>query len=1810
MKNIKIQLIAFICILLIVSMPVSFADQISPASAAEDKTPPFITSDIQKYYNQKRIIISGATEPFAEVRLYINDLTIPARIIDKSIVGASGSFEFRDVLLNDENVIVLSAIDQSGNKNDSPYYVSVDTKTPVLTIDALPAVATNKTVIIKGSVNEESTIRFYAAQGRVDNEPPLKVTGLINSTLGSNVIEIEWNESLSTDISKYIIYRDDVGAIAMTNKGYTSYPDYLVSSNKSYTYSVAVRDTSGNIGAKSSKLTIKTPAGGRPNVTLPKEIDTTVEEQIKETLNTTGAFAIKFEATKGDGPYHIKIEAVDKALNKASIEKEITIDTTPPKIRITSPPAGTSIYENFANEVKIIGETEPSAEVHLYVSRTPLGWLNDSADIAGIPSQIQNIPEAKLRASCRSGGLGICPTGADYSTNADSKGIFNFDKVDLTTTVGFGYNLNQVKPQDLSRQNELGIPPIESKRANILLVASDSSKHRTASKTSYQIATCWSGDFDWDVTSLIEHQSPTLLSTQRISSGEEYIYFYLRFDYHGVGEEAEIASITLANACQGEETTGDERFNTACKLMQSSTIQPVLNDVKDTAYFTVKLNKLDGMDKWMEDDWKAFFDAIGNEVTFPFKLRIDYRYKTSGEPKQKIQTTCIPITYVIDKSRINFKDVLPDWVMYDFVDFLNSSIQEIRDVQEQIYTVVQYVGIACVSSFLVRLAIQIYRRWSCTYEEMYRKLEKFTELFGTQTDKQDKCNQCIQGQANLKDKDLKNVKTDEISDTCLKECSPSCSAAWESEASVYSLYRWSCDRLFGHSTPSKWTETVSDDDLNQKKEEGSSCKKDLSVLGRTILAVKCRTLTDFKEAQSRGIDETCFEIYEANENQKTLYVLGDKVPQSSDLYYLNFIKGPSQVQYRYALKSTDTQYTIPQGKTCKEVCGIKGDSSPTEEERPTFGKYELSRAKEGTKEAWCMTTNECTSLTEIPGKDGKKIKVNLAIPRGYSNTCFYAPGKSIDVVSEDPAKGEQCCCVTTGKAESTTSYYLPNDVETKDGKSPGNNNGLEAENYKNMLWSYRYSKIKYEVRDSPTGKPRNQYNPSRYIEGRDQSACFGQNNWFFDGFNTEEITPGTTSSGGKLLIIDPVKQHTSAFQCLNIGGINQRLQMITNFMGALQTCLVQVRTLGYADAGVCKELFTKYICSFIWQIISYIRDGCLPFGSGISMGDEKADEGVMKAVQTGVRSIFDSVKDSQTEIMEEYKNTKITNLLGIGEEEVARKICLAAFGYDWELNLKDVLDAAYSQPMETLVMAVLPTREYLTIDPDTSQARYEYRLSWLINPGCDMDRYDVYLSCVSNNEISSYKGIDCTQVKDPKGSDCDCAGQPKEQLRKLKFTGPKLAQNSLEDRAYPEIVTSPYRYDHLKFVLKPTKGAAQARLSTSTVDFAKQCFPDGYYYGGNGIFYFPIMDKTAYDIVDCRVDITTGTFTCNAGSSFWSKKGTAYFQDVKILLNGVEHTIKKQEGSSDAAETVTEVFKGDRIEFQPTIYNQGPEHCLLVTLEKANKEKTVRFMPIDINGTHKYPSIPLADSVELTGRVLLRSNLIKCDLPVSALCPADGRLKENSDFFLVSQENIEQKNFQLIFSDDSDEDNIITINQESTDKLAIDAVGRTIKEWVSLQENIANPNRIYSDDKGGAKFYINIAGQTYKNKTVEYNIIVPPKNQGAILEEPWTIYYDIYNLKENSTTCDGSNYNSASPALYQKKAQKFSQRLDVKSELLKAKRVDECVGNGAKEMIIPCDCDGGGINYDELTTKDCLKDRYCYRDKEASTKSCHENPKT
>ncbi|MBS3098547.1 hypothetical protein J4209_07180, partial [Candidatus Woesearchaeota archaeon] len=1313
--------------------------------AGTDTTLPTIDVSIPSHFNSRRMDIGGKTEPRSTVRVYIdNNLE---RQLSSNYIGDSGEFFFYDVYVGEDettHTIKIWARDFIGNIYEREFEVLIDLNYPVLTINPIPETISEESITISGTVNEQSTIKFYTAYGANDLNPPLKIAGLANESVSTNSVKIKWNESTDSDFYQYIIYREDVGAIATTSSaGYTTYTDVLVNTNTSYTYSVSALDASGNEGFKSEALTVKTLEGGRTNITPPDVVNiTNVFSPV--VINSSGEFSESIELDQGDGVYQIVIEAVDVAGNDVKIYNQTLVDTRPPEIANITPKTGSYIYEIYADEVDIEGDVEPDVTVKLYLNKS-------NVDLE------------------------------DYSTITDMFGHFKFDDIDLTKAIGVDFEPREVSPSDFDNQYFRARSDEPYWPVRLDFVATDKLGKQGNATVRYQIRTCWSGNFTYDTVPLTEYQSPTFLSTERLAEGSEAIYFFLNFSYHGIGTNDAIESISISKACD-YYIANDPQYNYSCRIMPSSCTYKSTEDNK-ALYVTCPLGSIDEMNKWLEDDWKGFFDAINNEMIFPFSIKIRYKHDVEGKTVRGDQRMCEEIVYDVDASKINFKDVLPDWLLYNLVDWLDSSIESLEKVMESVKDVLKIVGIGCVGSIVIKFILTFSRRFTCYYDG-------FQDRFSEDADK--RC-------------PIREEERNKLSNSELKEKCESCYNAWETEEKFYMIYRGLCDRVFCHTAPAAWTADVSSPELREKKIlESRQCgADDQAQQGQPLIEVKCSGFDKGDiNMDAVNADNKCYRATVAkgtnNKDTKSLVFVKSKDQKTADtannVYKFTTVSATSTtvgfVDNIFTRKYSDKYYTA-RSENCKEYCARYDGWGCGPAQSCIDINFDEKKAAGTTipinrQDAWTnldpkpLKSNKLLSYdgVDVNGKDVtySATRAGLTADCIFGNEGDNAMTKTPLITTDDMKIAEECCCISESGEVDSGKYYSAADT-SKQGKPAFEADEITEADY--PKFSYRYYKIKFET---STGS--NQYDPDRYVEGRDKPGCFGQQKvWFMPD----------------KLQHDPFTNHISTFQCGCISGIYHRLEVIRNLMTYMSNCLITVRETGTADSGACKELFSQYVCSLFWRLIVFFREGCLPWGQGI---DLKMSENRAAALfGGGVDALWGGVAETQAELTEEYGNAQLTNFLGIGEEALAKKVCMAAFGYDWGFDLDNIIDAAYATPYATLVLPVNPTREYLTFDPTNGYATYEYRAAWLINPGCDMDDYDVQLACVTRNEMDKYPGIDCTVQNDPMGSNCDCINLDHEKPYYF-YDGARLKQSELEDKDKHDVISSPYRYDHYKFTLR------------------------------------------------------------------------------------------------------------------------------------------------------------------------------------------------------------------------------------------------------------------------------------------------------------------------------------------------------------------------------------------------------------------------
>lgn len=1277
------------------------------------------------------------------------------------------------------------------NKN-TPYHFSVTS-------------SNNKTI------TDNNSNAFYTFTTSVNDTTPPYIDIAIPEYATSERITIAGKTEPLTKLFLYINGEiEGVHKPEKTGMGIFSWPSIELSIFKiPNEIKIQARDLAGNINTKTFNVIVDRTTPKISLVTLPTLtnisefiINGTVSENstVEILLNNasifkqeTSSFSVK--ASLEEGINKIKITAIDKAGNSAQETRAISLVTQPPTIENIKPKTGAFFYEGAA-KTTIEGNTTPNATVRLYIV----------------------LKLARLEAK------------PDYETRADAKGHFRI-KVDLEKIDFFQVCKDECEIECKESRDYLSCMGVcmegcqkryvkekeEEQTVDVYITATGPTGLTSQEKVSYKIGTCYSGNMAWSIDNLIEYQSPSLLSPERLAEGTDFITFVLNLSYQWYGTNPVIKNVRFDRgpACRATALLKDPRYNYSCSILPASPAT-FPNEKKTLWYVRYDLRPLKGMDTFSKDLWKDLTRAF----IFPLRITIEYTHEIEGNRTPEYQKKCIDLAYAIDTSRIDPRKVLPDWLRKDLMSGVNSTIKALNKIIPKVEKILDYAVVGCAVGFALKVITVIYRRIQSSANYITDKVKlpgdpNKCPAPGSRTVDVSKANA----------KALANRTQVELTNPELKLRCPLAYSAWQTEAKAYKAYRWACDRVLCSGTAAGWTSKKELKDVREQIIKGLRATQKHGIRGEYLK----------KDDEWSGTAKR--ESWEYGEKHYAFFAEKDDVIKEPGityhkLYPIDKYGNKIEITPITAIKKAGA-YMIeePEEKNCTALCKEKGFKGV------------------GEKDSKEVEVGKCIDPNDPKTFEGIETDVENAI--FHTKNCAEKKPKQI------------CYCFTRRSKDQEKA--TPTDTTEK--------------------WDYRDNKIK-----------RSYYNRNVYYKDRDQSACFGQDEWF------DKNSP----------YLDP-RDTMPAFQCLCISQILNRLKLLKSILTGMYACLKQIENTGKANTGFCKEFFTIYLCKWLAKTLTSSIERETPwFGIG-------KDKPIGDYVRAGTTGIFGGIQEATTDLMEDYEDANLENYLGLGTHTMAEKVCLGALTGDWGIDFKGLMDVVYESPYRTSAMAPIADREYLTWNPSTLLSTYEYRASWMIAPGCDIDSYTVNLACVTDYE-RDFSGVKCKPTgKKPSAGGCDCsalaqaeAGTPIDQSKpgptELLYRGARISQGVFEDRSAHKVVSKKYRFDHVKI-----------ELTISDPKKAKKCIKEGHLVGRRGVFYSPITDVTTTDIFACRFNPMTGTFICDLGKLLWEARGKAYF------------------GKPEYQDTfyLDDELKIDKL----PIYIQGKKQCLYVKIRNELNEE-------------------------------------------------------------------------------------------------------------------------------------------------------------------------------------------------------------------------------------------------------------------------------
>ncbi|MBD3355376.1 hypothetical protein GF361_05330, partial [Candidatus Woesearchaeota archaeon] len=709
-------------------------------------------------------------------------------------------------------------------------------------------------------------------------------------------------------------------------------------------------------------------------------------------------------ATIREGKNTVKITALDRAGNVAETQRNILLDTSPPRLENISPDSGAIFYEDAAI-TDIEGDTEPNATVELYIGKEPDG-------------------------------------NPDITEKADNNGRFRFEDVDLEQGVEFlgGYvhvgagtqqpetESEPVTSEEITERGEGITEKQEQTSVDVYIVATDSVGFSVQEEMTYTIATCFSGVFAWNIMNMVEYQSPSLLSGERLAEGTELVQFILELDYQGNGENPVIKNLDIDDACT-PSIMQDPRYNYSCQALPSSPVFKKPNSDKTLWIVKYNLNQLAGLNNFSED-----YKKLTQEMVFPLKLTVEYTHEMQGKEEREFQTSCEKVAYAVDTSMIDPRDVFSNFINDKNRESINRTIQNLNRMIDIVDKRVQDLGKLCLIAFGAKIVTTIFRRAASWQDYLSdRALSKdskdkcpipgpgkvtaegLAEVRGptptpTPTQEEEETAQLdkdnlsgITGGATAETEDENKLgfTQDDLTNEQLEERCGSAYSAWQNEAEINNAYRWVCDRFLCRGSPAPWTATADPVEVRRRIEENTQCTTETSTKG-TIL----------RKQKADICEDECGEgVILCWEYKDDYYKRSAQQPEAEGDLVIEKCGGLNTETVEI-VSGTDNVLLKEGKESCEDVCDELG---------------------------W--QKGECMSdVSEL---------IDLNTPHTLNtppNNC------------ESP---EYCVCYSVRGEEGA---MLP----------PQEKDAEEDE------WDYRYDKLGYS------------YDKYKYYKGRDQSACFGQ----------------------------------------------------------------------------------------------------------------------------------------------------------------------------------------------------------------------------------------------------------------------------------------------------------------------------------------------------------------------------------------------------------------------------------------------------------------------------------------------------------------------------------------------------------------------------------------------------------------------------------------------------------------------------------------------------------------------------------------------
>jgi len=1259
------------------------------------------------------------------------------------------------------------------------------------------------------------------------------------------------------------------------------------------------KDPSGNTVSKSYSVLSDTT---RPKITLQKlpdiigdkqfSLNGTISENssIEVLLNNKSihsSIGTSFEAklNVNEGTNNLVVTATDSAGWVTSLTKKLNSDTEAPTVKFDVS-KGTEYYE-FQAESSITGTTEPGATVYLYVF-------------------VPQTQETRLRFD-----------RALQKVTANSEGKFIFEEVDFS---GLGTStIDTLSPTHLPPGLEgIILPKLDriqqAQRVNyrVYVLAEDKSgKVGHATKTVY-VNSCSSGDYAFDV--FVPPQfpvQPLKLNPLLMKEGRESMSVVYNLTYRGAAlptintntgdteNPYRISNVKFEKACTKANADKDD-FNIGCKLAPRLLNGKSIKSDKTMWFLETPLLRTEDFSEITDDVLTEF---TKRQLKIPLKIVVNYQERNvDGSWQAKTQVECREIGSFVDIP-IDSSLLVPDSLAEYTVSATNETLHQINRVKKILDPLVKWTGVSCYGSWLTKGVLKINRVVASWYESFTQKGSKDKPACPTPSKQREMyLKSTLDDWKKLQSKhpnaaasipiDFNNAE--ELKKKTLDEACPSTAAAWEREAFFDKLYKTTCDRFFCRSSPSRWTETETEEDVKKVVLDQQQC----------AASSNCITMTPVENCQNElKKNPAAGEIVRVRQEKGSFTCWRDR---EGTLYY-HCTENDADVECKKRAESLEEKGVwilkpvLSIGKSKPKILALKGElnnvacvaqdrkCSSVCKRKQGYVSSKSGFKQSGTKYVAGGSCYKENAQGKLEGVNGVKTHAS-AFTAGYTQDCFIA---------EDTGDKYQCVC------------EQDQDILKKQSKK-GSREALRMEKDVAEPWMYRQEKVYKES----NGDKGTYYPEWRYYGGRDFTAAFGLN-------HVADLVGEKTNAR-----INP-RDYVGAWQTMCLPRINNQLTVAQSVLTQFQNCVIQAQNSEFQDAGICKTFFATNVCGWLYKGISAFTNQCSPFTFDDVEGFEELGDGGISAFSRAFKQgVPEALTSSVNELKDDY-GAHAQEQFKVGTQGVAQSMCLFAFGYDFPTDFDFITDAAYSTPMKTSVSPLIANREFTSFDPIRGVPEFTYNLGTLVIPGCPLRGYKSSFVCIGTNDLGK-PGID----QSCSGQGCDCL-QASNQNSPFEAEKTKVIPSGTKNGVFPQFqaidipyknplqVESNFRYDHVKLELYLESG----------VD-PKECFDESVATNVGGEIYFPLSHVEGREFAQCQVHGSTGRYICPALSQIFQQGGA-------FLEHPFVQCYDKREDEFVDCQQPNVILVDEEIVVKPYLSAIQSDSCLVISDNKGNVKHNI-----------------------------------------------------------------------------------------------------------------------------------------------------------------------------------------------------------------------------------------------------------------------------